>query len=152
PPTKTDSFYYEFWKEFLDSFNLDDSNQPQPKIPTAQSLFSPLPPGGNSAWINTYFAGSSNEVGVYFKLGKGEFGEMAYKILAEDETLLSELPEGCQWEYSKGFHTIATTMHIDDITADSNRETIKSFFAQNTNLFVNALRQRMANIAKSMKD
>lgn len=151
-PTKTDGFYYEFWKEFFEGFELDDSSQPRPKIPTAQSLFLSLPPGGNSAWINAYFAGSTNEIGVYFRLAKGEFGEMAYESLSEDENLLTELPESCQWELSKGFHTVAISMYIDDVQAENNREIIKDFFAQNTNLFVNAFRTRMANIAQLIKN
>ena len=57
-----------------------------------------LPPNGDNAWINAYFAGSAGEVGVYFRLGKNEFGEMAYALLEEQkDQILSELPEKTEW-------------------------------------------------------
>ena len=92
------------------------------------------------------------EVGLYFRLGMGEFGEIAYRELERDkDSILAELPESAQWRLIRGFHSVAVTLHVQDVWADANRATIRQFFAENVNAFVNAFRRRMQRIAESVE-
>ncbi len=147
-----DTFYKGFWSEFLSNLQLDDVTQPLPKPGKGQSLFFVLPPNANNAWINAYFAGSAKEIGVYFRLGRNEFGEIAYRELERDkEAILAVLPASVQWGVVRGFHSVSLSMHIDDVWAESNHQRIKEFFAENVNALVNAFRKRMQVISDSFE-
>ncbi|MGF1756406.1 DUF4268 domain-containing protein [Photobacterium sagamiensis] len=146
-----DSFYREFWTEFLNDLKLDDVTQRTPSPPKAQSLWFDLPPNRSSAWINVYFEGSKRNVGIYFRLANNDFGEMAYEILEkEKEQILSELPEGTEWTISRGFRTVGVSLPINDVRNLEKRILIKQFFATNLNAFVNTFRTRMETIAKQL--
>ncbi|MCP5431496.1 MAG: DUF4268 domain-containing protein [Chromatiaceae bacterium] len=150
--TDEDNFYSDFWSEFLGELELDDVTQSVPKSAKAQNLFLGLPPSSSHAWINVYFAGSMNEVGVYFRLGKTEFGEIAYRELERDkDAIMAELPDSAVWGLMRGAHSVSVSMPVGDVWAEANRQRIKEFFAENANAFVNAFRKRMQVIADSFE-
>ncbi|MEJ2765207.1 DUF4268 domain-containing protein [Photobacterium sp. MCCC 1A19761] len=147
-----DSFYQEFWLEFINDLKLDDITQRIPNPAKAQSQFFALPPSGDNAWINVYFAGSMGTVGVYFKLAKNEFGEMAYEILEKEKSqILSELPEETEWTISRGFHTVGIKLTLNDVKAPENRTLIKHFFTKSLNAFINSFRTRMETIVNQLE-
>jgi len=149
-----DTFCRDFWAELLDGLVLDDVTQRVPKPPKGPCLWFVLPPNGDNAWINAYFAGSAGEVGVYFRLGKNEFGEMAYALLEEQkDQILSELPKKTEWRKNTGgFNTVSISLPIRDVRDPSVRNIMKDFFSKNINAFVNAFRARMESIVEKLRE
>ncbi|GGK58465.1 DUF4268 domain-containing protein [Amphritea balenae] len=150
----TDSFYKDFWTEFVSNLELDDTAQRIPPPPRGKGLWFQLPPRGtDNAWINVYFAEKNNRVGLYFRLANNEIGELAYQYLEkEKETILDELPKGAEWGEVRGYHTVGVFLHVGDVRSDENREVIKGFFKMNLNAFVNTFRARMETIVNELSE
>lgn len=147
-----DTYYADFWKEFVSRLKLDDVSQPLPNPAKAQSQFVVIPPGTSHCWINAYFASSVGEVGVYFRLKKTEFGELAYQQLAaEGDSLLAELPGGARWSETSDHRTVSSVLPVNNIRDPAEQEKVMMFFLATVNAYVNVFRGRMEEISVEMK-
>lgn len=150
-----EEFYSQFWQEFVNGLQLDDTSQPMPPHNlsgrTLGHTFFPMPPSGHYAWISVYFLQKDREVGVFLGFRKGEFSEIAFdKLSAEQETINHELEIEVEWNSQDGRNTIAVRQNFDDLFADKNREHIKSFLEDTVNRFVNVFRPKLQRIVDEM--
>lgn len=134
-------YYTQFWRDYIAQMQLDDVGIPHTS-PTSTNLF--LYPGINKqSWISAFVAKSSEQVGVYFRAPKGEYGEIIYRYLLEhkleiedqigSKAIWKDLGEG-QEKY------ISVYKSFEDVQAEHNKAAIFEFYNEQINNFVNALR------------
>ena len=142
---KERKFYLDFWDELINELSFDDPGQPMPKKTDHQNLY--VHPGkSKKARISAYFFNSSNRVGVYFVLLKGEEGEAMFSALSDyKESIKQELGESIKWGWDDD-QTISTHLPCDDVFAPENRDEIKRFFNSWLNTFVNVMRPKLKKI------
>jgi len=141
------SFYREFWREFVESLDLDDPGQPLPQPANAQNLYLYLPT--RQAWVSAYFAKSHKRVGVYFRRGNTQLGQKIGEVLsAEREDILRELGEetSIRWSLDEPGGSAGVLVPCDDVLSDDNREAVASFFREWINRFINVFRPRVKRI------
>ena len=142
---KERKFYLDFWDELINELSFDDPGQPMPKKTDHQNLY--VHPGkSKKARISAYFSNSSNRVGVYFVLLKGEEGEAMFSALSDyEESIKQELGENINWGWDDK-KTISIHLPCDDVFASENRDEIKRFFNSWLNTFVNVMRPKLKKI------
>lgn len=146
PLSEVQLFYRTFWSKFLAELNLDDASQPLANITKSENVYFSMPPSGSKAWISAYFSKSKSCVGVYLRIANGNFGDTAYKRLVEQrEEIEEELGRHCRWVEDR--LSVAARKQLPDVFDLNERESIKQFFADNVNRFVNTFRPRLAEIA-----
>lgn len=134
-------FFTRFWKEFIEELDLDDPGQSLPNPSINQNLYV-YPGGDKSSWISAYFSQSSKRVGVYFRCANNQKGQdIANKIFEHKSEILSELDNNIIWNWdTPNIDGFAIRLQIEDVYANQNRETIKEFFKNWINQFVNVVR------------
>jgi hypothetical protein len=149
--TKTDStnhelekrriFFTKFWKEFVEELDFDDPGQSLPNPAINQNLYV-YPGGDKNSWISAYFSQSSKRVGVYFRCANNQKGlEVANKIFAHKSEILSGIDGNIIWNWdTPNIDGFGIRLPIEDVYDNKNRETIKDFFKNWINQFVNAVR------------
>ncbi|MEZ5535984.1 MAG: DUF4268 domain-containing protein [Thiolinea sp.] len=146
-------YYSQFWPEFIDELQLDDTSQPIPphKPGRRGNIFFGMPPGSGTAWITVYFDQQSQEVGVFLRFRKGEFAELAYHKLLQDQAEIdAELGIDVEWSSVNGKNSITAVKYYNDLFSPENREDIKAFFSDTVNRFVNVFRPRLQRIVDDM--
>jgi hypothetical protein len=133
----------EFWPEFIDELRLDDPSQPLAKPTKGQNInFNPVSQG--PFWISAYLAPASNEIGVYLRFIKGEYGDELYEALKEDqEAINSELGIPVTWESDGKKHSVASRQKGIDALDVSRRKEVKEFLSDRVNRFINVFRPRL---------
>jgi hypothetical protein len=138
-------FYTKFWEEFLSELRLDDTSQPFAKPTRNENIYFPMPPSGSTAWTSAYFSTSKKRVGVYLKMTKGSFADMAYDRLSADrEEINRALGPNALWD--DGEKSIAVRKQFADVLAPTSRVEIKRFFADALSRFINEFRPRLEKI------
>jgi len=134
-------YYTKFWSDYISQLQLDDVGIPH-STATAENLY--LYPGANKqSWISAYVAKSMQQVGVYFRAPKGEYGELIYQhLLKYQDQIKNVIGEGAVWnDKGEGREKfISINLSVDDVHSERNREAIFSFYNENINNYVNALR------------
>lgn len=148
-------YYSQFWPEFVEGLQLDDTSQPMPsrKLEGRRhgNIFFAMPPSSGQAWITVYFYQKNNEIGVFLTFRKGEFSELAYSQLLQDqEAINAELNIPVNWSAINGKNRVATAQYYDNIFDEENREDIKAFLSDTVNQFVNVFRPRLQRIVDDM--
>jgi len=135
------SYYTEFWRDYLAQMQLDDVGVPH-TTPTANNLFL-YPAINKQSWISAFVAKSSQKVGVYFRVPKGEYGELMYRYLLEHKAEIdASIGESAVWD-NKGEGRekyIIVELAVDDVHAESSKEAIFEYYNTQINNFVNAFR------------
>ena len=99
------------------------------------------------AWLSSYFYKSSNEVGVYFRTQYDQEGrEVRNSLLEHEEAIKLELTENLSWWDWDARASCGISMDCHDIFDLKNRESLKKFFSNKLNLYVNVFRPRMKSV------
>ena len=145
-------FYQGFWLEFTSGLSLDDPDQPVPKTTKIENLYFAMPPSGSACWVSASFSRTKQRVQVYITWARGAFADSAYARLQEEQEQIDhELGNTVEWGSNGTKHHITVRQEFSDVWADSEREAIKKFFAENVNCFVNTFRGRMKRIGQDFK-
>jgi hypothetical protein len=141
-------FYRSFWSDWLESLQLDDTEQPMPNMSKSANINFPMPPSRSGTYLKCYFSQVSNRVGVFIKLPRGNYGEAAFNALTDQqEEIEKELGEKLKWDASDGVPKIIHSKDFSDVTSDSERAAIQSYLSDMVNRFVNVFRPRLERIA-----
>lgn len=148
-------YYSNFWPEFIDELQLDDTSQPMPnrKLEARRfgNIFFAMPPGGHHAWITVYFEQKTSSVGVFLTFRKGDYSNIAYeKLLADKDEINNDLDIDVEWSSMGGKNRIFISKNFDDLFSQENRGEIKQFFADTVNRFVNSFRPRLQRIVDDL--
>lgn len=146
PPDPNQKFYSEFWTDFINGLNFDDTTQPYPNVTKVGNISLSMPRKSHS-WITIYFSQANKEVGLFLTFTRGALAEMIYeKLLDQKETIDDELAAPVRWESNNGKHTIGLSKTFPDLKDTQYREPIKSWLADFSNRFVNVFRHRIERI------
>lgn len=103
-----------------------------------------MPPRGHQSWLTLYFYQQTSEVGVFLAFRKGEFSDLAYeKLLEEQGEINEELGIEVEWKSENGKNRITINMYLEELFAENSKEKIKCFFEDSVNRFVNVFRPRL---------
>lgn len=145
-------WFEQFWRDFLDSLQLDDMTQPLPSRPAkSTNLYLQMPPGSNQAWVSAYLAQSSNEGGVFLTFARSfdSSGLLYDELLAMGELIAEEVP-GITWRKDGNGKVwiMAPTVALGDLKDPANRLRIIEHLQVQTNRMVNAFRGRLAELCR----
>ena len=145
PPHPKKAACIEFWKEFLDSVQLDDQSQPIPSNGTGMSnrFFGVLPDG--RAWISTWIGPyGGNKAGVYLTFPKGEEADSIFRYLSDQKKEIEdEIGLSTEWTSRNGKHVISTSQQFSDVLSVDERPIIYGFLSDALNRYVNAFRHKL---------
>lgn len=145
-------WFEQFWRDFLDSLQLDDMTQPLPSRPAkSTNLYLQMPPGSNQAWVSAYLAQSSNEGGVFLTFARSfdSSGLLYDELMAMGELIAEEVP-GITWRKDGNGKVwiMAPTVALGDLKDPANRLRVIEHLLVQTNRMVNAFRGRLAELCK----
>jgi len=142
-------WYLEFWSDFFNSLQLDDPEQEMPSpMSTADRAFN-LPPGGRTAWINSYFFKTTKEIGCFVRFGSNDRGmELFESMLEIRDQINSELPFEVEWDVQDRKIKVDRRFPDSEWPLDSQADEAKKFFELTINGFVNAFRPRLLKLTK----
>lgn len=140
--------YWMFWKDFIDDLRLDDPDQPLANPLAKGNVFFSMPPSGKTAWLTLYFFKASSEIGCFLRLSSSEEGESLYQALKDDaEAIEQELPFPIEWDDKNA--RIITHKRIEGNWPPVNDKSVKSYFSEVVNAFVNTFRPRLERLSNS---
>lgn len=140
--------YFQFWQRFIEDLRLDDPEQPMANPLAKGNMFFSMPPSSNVAWITLYFFKASSEIGCFLRLSSSEDGVALYHELKEDaEAIGDELPYPIEWD-DKNCRVI-THKRIKGQWPPVEDESVKAYFSDVVNAFVNTFRPRLERLSES---
>jgi hypothetical protein len=144
-PTEKSSFYRDFWEELIEELEFDDPGQALPRAGNLPNLYV-YPSHTKKIWVSAYFAGSVNQVGVYFRAQKDQEGYNLVKHLEpEKDSICEELGDELAGHWNE-IGDVGVRLKCADPKNPKNREEIKEFFKTELNRFVNVLRPRLKGL------
>jgi hypothetical protein len=144
-------FFTDFWTRLIAKFDLDDPSQPLPRQASkSPTIFLPMPPSPNQAWITIYMAASKNEVGVFLTFSRGELANHIYEALeTEKDAIDKDIGIPLFWESDGEKHAICNKKRMTNLRAKENEEELLKYYAETANRFVNTFRPRLQRLAET---
>ena len=153
--SKSERFYRDFWKEFIDDIELTDPDQPLSIRSSWKRHWVSFRMPSPGIYVTLYFSTKHGGVGVYLE-ASGNFGGQVFERLLEDKKgIEKDLGIPVDWsteDPEDETHWVESFKKIPDIKDVAYKSDIKEFFEDRSNRFVNVFRHRIKRIAEDIVD
>jgi len=149
PRNAEESWYLNFWQDFIDRVVFDDVTQSKPNATRFTHVFIPMPKG-STGWITVYFSLSGGEIGLFLTFTRGPLADRIYEELhAHREDIEEELGFELEWQSSADSkYRIARRREYSVMNDDQERSVAMHWFLAHANPLVNAFRHRIKEIVE----
>jgi hypothetical protein len=138
--------YYEFWKEWLEKYPLDDQSQPIKGPVKTTNLFLYMPKESES-WVCAVAAEGGGKAGVYLTFRRGPIGDRIYAALLEDRSAIdAAIGHPVKWSSTDKWQAIQIWRDFGDHMLTQHRAEVQAWLGDVTNRFINAFRPRITSL------
>ncbi len=143
------AFFREFWRSFLDTLSLQDTNQSKPKASDGTNIYFMLPPSGGSCWVSAFLATSRNRAGVYLTFSRNSaIGPIAWQSFQNEiDEIKEELGVESEWSGIDGKYTVLSQVSYKSLDQPAELERVRDFLRDRVARYVNVFRPRLEKLA-----
>jgi hypothetical protein len=141
----------QFWREFLDTLELNDPEQPKPRPSRLGYISFSLP--ARTSWLTVYRVLRSGTVGIFLSCWRNTPGAYAMQAIVnewkEGGAVKEELGRNVRpYKVAGGsVDSIIDSLQVGSLEKPEERQRAFSWLAERVNTFVNVLRPRMRSAA-----
>jgi hypothetical protein len=139
---------YEFWKEWLEKYPLDDQSQPVKPPTKGTNQFFDMPKESKGRMSAVAAEGSGN-AGVYMSFPREPVGDRIFATLLEDQTAINEaIGQPIKWESNDKWQGINIWREFGDQMLTKHRAEVQAWLGDVVNRFVNTFRPRIESLLR----
>jgi hypothetical protein len=143
-----------FWTEFVANLQLDDPEQPKPKVSKQGFVWVSMPVASGSVWITVFRNIREGRVGLFLSYTRGSLGERVVRRVVEDWDGIREELGGTVtlFEDNLGRPLIHDELVVGPFGEGENRDRALSWLRRRLNDFINVLRPRVRAIVADLHE